>query len=77
MRIMRVSDLKGSRRRRGTISEPREGTRSRALWDALHAGPTRVSDFFPARRSSDAMRALQDFYGLEVERVSKGVWQAK
>ena len=73
MRILRVSDLKCSKNLRSQ-SEPREGTKSRKLWDAIHNGPVNVYDF-DGNQSATALYRFRDFYGLETIRTGKGIYE--
>lgn len=69
MRPMNVSQVKAGRRRDNRQQAPREGSKLRALWDRLMDGEEVVGKELNPVRSQ-----LEDFYGLEFRRRSKGVY---
>jgi hypothetical protein len=72
VRILRVSELRGSKYGKPQ-SEPKEGTKSRKLWDAIHDGPINIKDY--DFHASKALRRFGDFYGLETVRIGNGIYE--
>lgn len=63
-----IKKIKGSRRQK----IPAEGTKIRAIFDALHASKGALVDLTEIQHDTTTMIQLTDIYGLDIRQIGRG-----